>query len=143
MFKKYQIYFIVIVCLAILAAGIIQINKNLYSSICKDNDKNMVAEAVNEDNVPLKIFQNVGEDDELYSLLDNSKNKSIMIFFKGNPLDLRVEESKYYVYVNEAVIDMYKSSLDNTFASIKYQCFSVINYVRDSIFNIVSKIRSY
>lgn len=143
MFKKYQFYFTVILCLIILITGIIQINKNLYKLVCRDNDKEMVAEAVNADNAQLKIFENIGEDDKLYSLLDNSKNKSIMIFFKVTPFDLRIEDSKYYFYLNEAVIDTYKSSIDNIYASTKYECFSVINHVRNDIFKIVSKMRSY
>jgi hypothetical protein len=143
MFRRYLYCFISIICLVFVLAGIIRINTNFYKLICKDNNKSKVAEVINEDNAFIKIFGDTDEGSELYTLLDNSKNQSIMVFYKSSPLDLNIEGNRYCLYFNETIMEKYKSSINNMYAAIKYEYSSIINNVKDSILKITSKISSY
>lgn len=133
MLKKYQIFITILICMALLIYGIILDNTNFYKVICNDSDKIKIAEAVNEDKAPIKIFKDIGIKDELYALLDNSKNKSIMVFYNKNPFDLRIEGGKYSVYFDNTVKDKYESAIDNIYASIKYEFSSLIRNIKNSI----------
>lgn len=143
MFRRYLYCFISIICLVLVLAGIIRINTNFYKLVCKDNNKSKAAEAINEDNAFIKIFGDTDEGSELYTLLDNSKNQGIMVFYKSSPLDLNIEGNRYCLYFNEPVMEKYKSSINNMYAATKYEYSSIINNIKDSILKITSKISSY
>lgn len=136
-------FFITFMCLMLILCGVIYVNTNFYSVIVSDSGKNRVAQMLNEDKTPIKVFKDINENNELYPMIDNEKNKSVLVFYNTDPFDMTIEGQRYCVYINDGEGLKYKNEMRKVRDLAENKCSGIIEYIRQKIIKAVEKDTSY
>lgn len=129
MLRKKREVIVIILCLAIAIYGIISVNVDFYTKLLKDKNNKMLLEQISKDKAPIKIFKGIDEKDDVYKQLSLMNINGFYVFANTNPMNIRIENSKYAAYFNEDTIKNYNSMILILFNRVRSAFLKSISYI--------------